>query len=383
MKRVFFYSFNGIHTPTLASLAYFKPENVEIEWFVHPPTGVLYSEFYDALMSVEQLGFNYQFLSSGHLSRIKNLYFKKFALKKFIIPFANKSLQREKVKVFVVNDGWWKYILNRKPDAVILPTVRLVEPSSIRILETLSRHVPLFLHEYGNTAKSISAFDLHKERHEFFNTIFTHGKVYQKQLDDRRINVKSLMTGSSKTDFYQMAVLFDAPVKHPFLLYCSSISHVNIYDDRASQPEKWVDILRQSCRLAGFDLIVKLHPSTLFLYKDEPWASIVYVNSYAADIFRQASGIISDPSSIMLESFLAEKPLFVPKLGIPEPSYLKPVIKVAEILTSDIKNNARKIRKITAEFRFSAAHKKIKLNWWHNPNGKVSKRIWKHILSQI
>lgn len=383
MKKVFFYSFNGIHTPTLASLAYYRPENVEIEWLVHPPTGALYSEFYDALISLEQLGFNYQFLSSGLLSHTKNLYLKKFALRKSIIPFANKSLQKERVKVSVVNDRWWEYIINRKPDAVILPTVRLVEPSCIQILETLSKHTSLFLHEYGNTAKSISAFDLHKERHEFFKTVFTHGKVNQKQLDDRRINVKSVMTGSSKTDFYRMPILFDAPVKQPFLLYCSSVSHVDIYNDKASQPEKWVDILRQSCRLAGFDLIVKLHPSTLFLYKDEPWANIVYINSYAADIFRQASGIISDLSTIMLESFLAEKPLFIPKLGIPEPSYLKPVIKVAKILTPDIKNNAREIRKITTEFRFSADHKKIRLNWWHNPNGKVSKRIWKHILSQI
>lgn len=383
MKRIIFYSFSGTHTPTLAALAYFKPKNVEVEWYVHAPLGREYAQFYDALLSTEQLGFTYQFLSNRLPLYIRNQYIKKYSFRKVILPYAKSGIQKKGVKVFVASGKWWEYIINRKPDAIVLPSVRNPEPGAPQVLETLSSHTPLFLHEYGTTAKDISAFDTYKERHEFFRTVFTHGKVYQKQLDESGIRVESMMSGSSKTDFYRMHALFDAPVKRPFLLYCNSIAHVDIYDDRASQPEKWVKILEESCRLAGFDLIVKLHPNTLFLYKDESWANIVYVNSYAADIFRQASGIISDPSSIMLEAFLAEKPLFIPKLSIPEPIYLRPVLKTATTLTTNIKTNAKNISKTIEEYKFSNKHKKIRGYWWHKPNGKVSKRIWGHILSII
>lgn len=382
MKKVIFYSYNGTHTPTLTALAFFKPKNVQIEWYIHAPRGKIYSEFYDALTSLEQLGFNYQFLSNKLISRIKD-YFLKKKLRKFIFPFAKTSLKKKGVKLFVINGKWWKYLISRKPDVIVFPTVRIIGPKAPQILELLSQHVPLFLHEYGNTLKQISAFDLHKERHEFFKVIFTHGQMYQNQLDKRKIKVKSVLTGSSKSDFYHLPEIFDPPVKHPFLLYCNSVSHIDIYDNRLSQPEKWVEILQKSCQKAGYDLIIKLHPHTYFLYQNASWANKVYFNSYTADIFRQAAGIISDPSSIMLESYLAEKPLFIPQMKIPEWSYIRPIIKTSILLNTDVKKNAQIISKTLSQFRFSRAHKKVKENWWYNPDGNASKRVWKHILSYI
>lgn len=149
------------------------------------------------------------------------------------------------------------------------------------------------------------------------------------------------MTGSSKSDFYHLSQIFDPPVKRPFLLYCNSVSHIDIYDNRASQPEKWVSILQKSCQKTGYDLIVKLHPHTYFLYKDTSWANKVYFNSYTADIFRQAAGIISDPSSIMLESYLAKKPLFIPQMKIPMWPHIRPIIKTSIFLSADVKKTLK------------------------------------------
>lgn len=90
------------------------------------------------------------------------------------------------VKVFAIEGKWWKHIINRRPDGIVFPSVRIIEPEALQILESLSQHAPLFLHEYGNTLKRISAFDLYKKKHELFKVIFTHGKMYQNQFDKEK-----------------------------------------------------------------------------------------------------------------------------------------------------------------------------------------------------
>lgn len=95
MKRIIFYSYNGTHTPTLAALAYFKPKDVEIEWYVHTSEGKLYSEFFDVLISLEQLGFDYQFLSNNPITQIREAFLKKYVFKKYNVPFAKSSLQKK------------------------------------------------------------------------------------------------------------------------------------------------------------------------------------------------------------------------------------------------------------------------------------------------
>ena len=83
----------------------------------------------------------------------------------------------------------------------------------------------------------------------------------------------------------------------------------------------------------------------------------------------------------MLESYLAKKPLFIPRLKIPTWNHIKPILKTSTFLTQDINANARLISSTIVKFKFSKEHKKVKKDWWYKTNGKASQRIWKQIAS--
>ncbi|MDQ3008461.1 MAG: hypothetical protein M3Q81_02595 [bacterium] len=299
----------------------------------------------------------------------------------FTVPYATKNFNDDSVKVKVVQGDWWQEIIQCKPDALVLPTVRILEQHGYEILHQLARKLPLFLHEYGQPIKNVSAFDLYKERHELMTHIFTHGRKYQSQLVAKGFSVPSTITGASKSDLYRDLPLFERPTDKPYLVYCNSVSHVAMYNKSDSQPEKWVEILELSCRLAGYELVIKLHPHSYYQFRDASWRKKVYFNAYTADLFRGAAGIISDPSSLFIEGLLAEKPLFMPSLNVNEWSYLKNISQLIRILTEDTVQNSSIIKKTIEEFSLTKKYISAKNAYWHNADGMSSARIWQKILA--
>ncbi|PIR58800.1 MAG: hypothetical protein COU69_03305 [Candidatus Pacebacteria bacterium CG10_big_fil_rev_8_21_14_0_10_56_10] len=379
MKKIVFYSFNGVATPTLAALAYFKPSNVYITWYIQSPIGKLYSEFLDAIVSVKQLGFKYSYFSNSLLHSV-NAQVVKNKLNKFFLPYAQQSLHKPGVEVVVVGQNWQEILLSSQTDGLVLSSIRT---GSYQFYKQLSQHQPIFLHEYGNSLKKISAFDLFPERHRLLSSIFFPGKKYYSQAISKSLQSKSVITGASKSDFYSLPYIFPRPTDKPFLVYCNTVSHIDIYDNKLSEPLRRVDNLVEACRKAGFELVIKLHPHTYHLFSNAPWRHRVYCNAYSADLFRQAAGIISDPSSLMLESFLANKPLFVPQPNIKLWPQLKTILSVSTILDENVRQNAKLINKAVDNFSANGSYRKIKELWWHLPDGKASRRIWKNILKKL
>lgn len=377
MKKIIFYSFNGTHVPTLAALALTKPKNVKLIWYIQVPAGRDYWEFIDAIDSVKQMGFKIGPLVGSWKDKLFFPLKKRAPTEKKKLIYSKRKIVIENLEIFPVVGDWWKIVLSQSPNAIVLPSIRLPK-NSLKTLELLQKKAPVFLHEYGNTMKKISAFDLHPERHNFFTAIFTHGELYHNQA--KRIQAKKVLTGSSKTDFYHYNFLFPPPINKPFLVYCNTICHSRtFYDSRLSEPEKWINILYKSCQKANFDLVVKLHPNTLFLFQNEKWPGIKYINSYTADVFRQSSGIISDPSTVLAEALLTNKPLFLPRLNLPSWSYIKLMSSACHILGKNVSENARIIKSALKNDPLSGRRGELIKLWWHNPNGRVSQRIWSNI----
>lgn len=381
MTKVVFYSYDSAQNYTLLALALSKPKDVSIDWFVQYPVAPFHRNI-DALVSLQQLGLGFESLQGKWKEKLL-LPFKKRARTSLNFATTNNPIKLDKVRIIPVIGPWESLVARLKPDAFLLPTVRFGQGDPAVVFTKLARMAPLFLHEYGNTMKQHSAFDFYKERHNFFSGIFTHGKLYHQQAKDRKMKTDLFLTGGSKTDFYHQQSRFPPPTKKPYIVYCNTTSHQTIYDNRLSEPLKWFSILRRSCRLAGFELIIKLHHHTYFLFQNTELASNIYFNGYTADLFRGASGIIADPSSVLCEALLANKPLFVPKLSLPDWAYIKTMLSACQLLTRDPNKNKGIISKAINNDAGGARRKQLIRMWWHRPNGQASSRIWKRLLSRV
>lgn len=379
MKKIIFYSYAGQQVVTLIALCLTKPKNVEIDWYLQTPVGE-FAEFIDAIISVRQFGFNIDPLQGDLKEKV-------FANFKGKIPInlnysiTNRKIKSKGINIYPVVGKWAKFALLSNPDAILLPTIRLGQNRPVMTLSKLAKATPLFLHEYGTTMKKISGFDLYKERHSLLKATFTHGKLYHKQAE--KIKTEKILTGGCKSDFFHKPYFFQPPTKKPFLVYCTTVSHIAIYDNRLSEPQKWVKILQKSCNQIGFELVIKLHPHDLFLYQNSSWSNLIYFNAYSADLFRQSSGIISDPSSVLAEALLANKPIFIPQLDLPSWNYIDLMLSGCYILGKDPLKNARLMENALRNDPLSKRRKELIKLWWHKPDGNASKRIWQELLKRI
>ena len=243
--------------------------------------------------------------------------------------------------------------------------------------------MPIFLHEYGNSIKNFSAFDIHPERHDLLTAIFSPGTKYSQQARRANINSKVIITGSSKLDFYSWKEIVKPPTKNPFFVYCNTVAHTQISSSGISQPKKWVPILEKSLKKLGYELVIKLHPHSYFLYRDEAWSKYVYCSPFSADLFRQASGIIADPSSILLEALTLNKPIFLTKNFENVSTYYDFLKQKIPILDYNTDFNSQIIRKYTLK-KATTRKKKIWLDkWWYRLDGRSSERIWSNISKMV
>ena len=375
MKKVAFYSYLGSHIPNLAALAHFKPPDISIEWIVQYPQGI-YKPYIDSIISLEQLGYRIQYPSKD--LKLKHYFTKQRLIKNYYYPNLREKNSLNKVPVKLTIDNWWDELLSCKPNAIILSTIMLLGNNSVKHLSDISKKIPVFLHDYGQSMKEISIFKLYKERFQFLAGIFLPGKAYLKQMLTRKIKIPYWITGGSKTDFHFLPSLFHRPTNKPFLVYCNSVSHINLYHPQASQPEKWIPILNAICKKMGLDLIVKLHPLTYNRFCQSSWASQVYFSVYTNSLFKQSQGIISDPSTVLLDSLIVQKPLFILKNEVDLPTNLQKLLPYVPRLSIN-----RNIEKVIADHlkhqKKTLFPKNIVSHWWCKLDGHASKRIWRII----
>ena len=345
MKKIVFYSFNGTTTSTLAALALAVPPDVEIKWLVSPPS----VELVDSVSSIEEMG----------LQCIPSRY-------------------------------WFEEALGYEPDAILISSIYIHRMdfsrrySSKRAREIIYKTgIPFFIHERGNTAKpdSNSSVERFRKEYKYFRATFTLGPLFHYTC--RNLPTEKVLTGASKIDFYKWPLRFTPPTDKPFIVYCDTYCDTSWMNSKLSEPQKWVDILYQACQKLGYELVIKIHPCNLFMKRHKSWPGIIYTNSYYADLFKQATAIISDPSSVLTEALLLNKPLFLPEMSIGswwQMDLLKPALY---ILKRNVDSAAKQIEEAIKNDRKKDTRRMLAKLWWYKPDGHASERIWEALLKRI
>jgi hypothetical protein len=329
--RVAFYSFNGTHVPTLAALARAKPRGVSVRWFVHAP----WKGFTDSVEAAKLVGAKFQ----------------------------------------VVGDDWLEEIGRWGPDAVLICSLYEDTDQLARL------GVPIFFHEYGNTAKwdSTNAAVRFGDTFSFVRTVFTYGEVAHYM--SRDLPTELVLTGGTRSDFYFAGLPCEQRRRGQFILYCNTYWQG---EEMRERPRRWTRLLSEACARLHYDLVVKLHPCTLAqLNLAEDVRGELDTRCYYADLLKQATAVVSDPGTLLVESFLADRPTFMPRIE-GESWWRLDLLRCGAIeLEPELETLVEQLRTGIKQDPKRHPRRMLAKLWWHQPDGHVSERLWRELLKRI
>jgi hypothetical protein len=236
---------------------------------------------------------------------------------------------------------------------------------------------PFFFHAYGNTFKEKSGFEWRSKQGKFLSAIFSMGpKEYEQS---KFLGIRQERTGGSKLDLFTFPEIFKVPVKKPFVLYCSTISNTRIYPKELSEPEKWAPYLEDIFNSTGFEFVAKWHPNSTQKFKKMKLVKNTYLPTYQYDVLRQANIIVADPTSLLPDALIVNKPLFLIKTPLDEWGYYRRFKKGCYMIVGNRQKDRGLILKVMNKDWLKNERKKLIKEWWYKPDGNASERVWKQI----
>lgn len=388
MKRIAFYSDAETNVPPLLALALARPEKVVIDWYIEHPLSPI-------SIGINPTSFIYQLrITSDNYNEVLPSVYLLNILQKLQFWFlpnhrSHRGLHLRGTNFFLIrNDEKFNALIDnlkkRKYDGLFISSIYFPRKFFIK-LKTLG--IPIFYQEYGHFAKAASCYDTGFENFKYLKAVFLQGHKNLEQ--SRHIKCRKIILGGARSDFFNHKSYFRAPRSSDFITYFNTVAGESLnHDNRLSQAERWLSILIESSHLAGYKFVFKPHPTTTRKYINllKKYSEYFYINTYTADIIKQSTAIISDPSSIISEAILAKKPIFMPTISEriwKERGFYEPIIhflgenphKNAGIIKNTIKRvNAGSLQKL-----YSSYARKL----WYKPDGKVSERIWRAVLNAL